>query len=102
MNVVNFDAYDLPSKGGYYARVNALKERQENLKVLLSLGGWNAGTAIFKVAFSILKFLVKIESFRKLLRVLRIEKSLLNQPSSLSINMALTVVLRVFAVNHRN
>uniref|UniRef100_A0A914PDL4 Chitinase n=1 Tax=Panagrolaimus davidi TaxID=227884 RepID=A0A914PDL4_9BILA len=45
-----FDPEDLPSgaQGGNYARVNALKEKQPGLKVIISIGGWSAGTAIFK------------------------------------------------------
>ena len=46
-----FDPADLPSdwNAGYFARVNALKQKQPDLKTLLSFGGYSAGTAIFKV-----------------------------------------------------
>uniref|UniRef100_A0A914XYE2 Chitinase n=1 Tax=Panagrolaimus superbus TaxID=310955 RepID=A0A914XYE2_9BILA len=45
-----FDPEDLPSgsQGGYYARINGLKEKQPDLKTLISVGGWSAGTTIFK------------------------------------------------------
>jgi chitinase len=47
-----FDPEDLPGdswdKGGYFARVNALKTKQPGLKTILSFGGWSAGTALFK------------------------------------------------------
>uniref|UniRef100_A0AC35GJY4 Chitinase n=1 Tax=Panagrolaimus sp. PS1159 TaxID=55785 RepID=A0AC35GJY4_9BILA len=45
-----FDPEDLPSGAqvGNYARINALKEKQPGLKVIVSVGGWSAGTAIFK------------------------------------------------------
>ena len=44
------DPADLPSgpQGGYYGRVKKLKEKQPDLKILLSFGGWSAGTTIFK------------------------------------------------------
>uniref|UniRef100_A0AC34FBN1 GH18 domain-containing protein n=1 Tax=Panagrolaimus sp. ES5 TaxID=591445 RepID=A0AC34FBN1_9BILA len=34
--------------GGYYKRVNALKNQQPGLKTILSFGGWSAGTETFK------------------------------------------------------
>uniref|UniRef100_A0AC34GCA9 GH18 domain-containing protein n=1 Tax=Panagrolaimus sp. ES5 TaxID=591445 RepID=A0AC34GCA9_9BILA len=45
-----FDPADLPSgpNGGYFARVNALKQQQPGLKTLISFGGYSAGTWIFK------------------------------------------------------
>jgi chitinase len=48
-----FDPEDLAdwngnANGGYYAKVNALKQKQPGLKTILSFGGWSAGTALFK------------------------------------------------------